>query len=458
MKKIAPLIILIFFLLSMLRCSSNKDSNIPVDDVEQTEEEDIENDESGDSENDDSRDDDAQQGEEETDTNSGLQVNLVTDYGANNTDNEDDSQNLRNAIDFVTNQADGGTVFIPKGKYYFIDVDVKSNITLLFEEGATIFPTEGAENSKRLIMFNFGLEAPVAENVVLKAMQGRFIIDLRSARSSEIIPFRLRNIDNFEISDFDILDNFTKFSSITMGMTLYDGNYYAPRNGIVKNASTFDSDYGYGLVQVQAAKNITFTDLYGKGGLTLRLESGEKNMNDLQPMGINIDMVTGENIASEDGNGAAMISPHSMKNGKVEMRNISAVNSGFALRIEDGFVAAKQENPNLEPGTFSEVLIQNVTATYGTSAQLKWKHWSKYMPCELRTMVTPKLEDIPEGSSIGKTIFTGPSISPVLNSAFGEGPGRYSSSIDNVNAMNFNELGAEKNILTTADIVNNCDS
>ena len=100
-------------------------------------------------------------------------------------------------------------------------------------------------------------------------------------------------------------------------------------------------------------------------------------MNDLQVGGV--DKVYGRNISCINGNAAVMISPHAMMNGSVDVDTITAVNTGIAVRIGNGFVSSKYTKPDLVPGIFESVNIRNVVATFDTTAQLKEKHY-KYIP------------------------------------------------------------------------------
>ncbi|WP_435314733.1 hypothetical protein [Cellulophaga fucicola] len=331
---------------------------------------------------------------------------FVADYGADKVFDTDDSEKLQSAIDDVSSKG-GGKLIIPEGNYSFSEIKMKSNVHIIVNSEAVIRPSERTD-TKNFIIFTFGKESAVVKNVSISSSNGdKFTVDLTKSVNTNVAVFNFNNVNNFLIADFLVKDNLTKFSAVTMGITKYNEEYYSPRNGVVKNGNTLNSDYGYGLVQVQAAKNVFYKDLKGTGGVTLRFETGLNSMNDLQIGGV-YDMF-GENISCTNGNAAVMISPHAMHNGDVYVNGITAVSCGFGARIESGFISKNYTNPDLTKGTFTKVTISNVNATYGESkAQLKPKHY-KFMPCSLRNLIdtNPIATD---GDS-----YWGPSMSAVLN-------------------------------------------
>ncbi|AWW32880.1 Iota-carrageenase A2 [Echinicola strongylocentroti] len=364
----------------------------------------------------------------------GIRVNLVDDYGANGSDEEDDTPFLTQAIAELSSDHDGGTIYIPEGTFHLGQVHLASNIHIEIEGETVIIPVERPDD-KNYSVFYMGSNSPVVENVSIVGVNGRFTIDMRAVTNGNIRGFQFNNVDQFYLANFDVLDNLTKFSAVTFGFADYEGNYFYPKNGMVKNGSTFNSAYGYGLVQMQAGQNIKFKNIYGDGGVTLRLETGYKLMNELQIGGL-FD-IEGKNITCENGNAAVMISPHSIKNGRFDIKNVTAVNCGIGIRLGAGYVAKSQLHLDIEPGTFdSTSTIENVHAVYGETTQLKSKHF-EFMPCELRDQVS--LVEMPYES---KPIHTGPSICPVLNSAYGENPadGDFKIDVKNITAEGFDLL------------------
>lgn len=310
--------------------------------------------------------------------------NLVEDYKVDNDFETDDSKKLQKAIDEIS-QKGGGKLILPKGNYTFSDIEMKSNVHIVFDSEAVIRPSY-REKQKNYSIFSFGVKSDVVENFSLTSNDEdkNYTVDLTEANNTNVAVFVIRNVDNFLFSNVIIKDIQTNFSSFTLGITPYNGEYFYPRNGVIKNATITNSDYGYGLIQSQAAKNVFFKNLGGQGGVTLRLETGETKMNNLQ-IGGNHDILA-KNIECHDGNAALMISPHSMQCGIVTIDGVTAVNCGFAVRIGGGYVAKKyKQDIGLKSGTYdSKSSIKNVTATFGTSAQVKPKHF-KYIPLKYQT-------------------------------------------------------------------------
>jgi len=368
--------------------------------------------------------------------------NLVKDFGVDNDFATDDSEQFQKAINTISEKG-GGKLIVPKGNYSLAEIEIKSNVHIVFDPKVVIRPYESSitkkkknkekkakkgkknkdrkknkegkknkkkdrkekknkkgkkkkkdqYNGKNYNIFLFGQESSI-KNVSFKSKKKKkmFTIDLTQTTNKNVGVFALRNVDNFYISDVIIKDSQTKFSSFTFAITPYNGSYYYPQNGIIRNCTTTGADYGYGLVQTQAAKNVFFDNISGQGGATLRLETGAKKMNDLQIGGVHD--IFARNVGSTDGNAALMISPHAMQNGIVTIDGVTSVNSGFAVRIGDAYVAKKYDpSLNLKPGSFDpKSSIKNVTATFGTKAQVKPKHF-KYIPLkyhtEERTAKTP---------------------------------------------------------------------
>lgn len=342
-----------------------------------------------------------------------VEKNFVTDYSADLIFETNDSSKLQNAIDEIS-LAGGGQLFIPEGNYTISDIELKSDVHIIVDDKAVIRPPLKGTDQRNFYLFSFGEQSETVTNVSITSnSNNKFKIDFTQTDNINVIAFKLKNVSNFSLSNFEVNDVLTDFSSITFGITAYNGTYYWPRNGVIKNATITNADYGYGLIQSQAATNIYFKDLSGEGGVTLRFETGEKTMNNLQKGGVRD--VFAENISCTNGNAALMVSPHAMHNGKVYVNGVTSVTCGFGVRIGNGYVAKKYEQDiGLTPGTYEEVTILNIKATYGESkAQLKSKHY-KYMPCNLRDLVaTTPINDLEEDAKS----FWGPSIAGVVDTS-----------------------------------------
>ena len=347
-------------------------------------------------------------------TNANFNRNLVTHYGADNNFATDDSSTLRTAINDIASNG-GGTLFIPAGNYSFANIYLQSNVHIEIDENAVIRPTDQADQ-KNYFIFSFGSDNSILENVSISGYNGkRFLVDLRYTNNPNVTVIGCGAVKNFLIAHMDIEDAQTKFSKIGMGGTFINNVYVYPTNGIVKDVNVNNAHYGYGTVQTQSAEHVLFKDLSGKGGATLRLETGFVGLNNLQgdnlPPGETkvggLDNIVGRNISCDTGNCAVMVSPHAVHNGTVDIDGVVSVNSGFGVRIEGGFVNKNKYDMtiNLTRGTFKYVKVRNVTATYGDTAELKSKHFN-YYPEEISKPTTK--------STYSNLIFIGPSIAPVL--------------------------------------------
>ncbi|MFR9533173.1 MAG: glycosyl hydrolase family 28-related protein [Rikenellaceae bacterium] len=319
--------------------------------------------------------------------NSALRVDIVKDYGAVADGVNDDSSALQKAINFVSSKPNGGIVYMPLGEYRLKEITMKSNVHLHIEAGSVITMPPSEKNTN---LFLLG-EKQFIENVVIRGVNGRFKIDLVGMSGSPR-TFRLKSVHNFMICDIDISDYKIPFPIIGLGPDANKNpDIFGPTNGVIRNCSTDDSHYGYGLIQVQCAKKVLFENLHGVGGVVLRFETGEKKMNTSQFGGV-FDC-RGQNISGKNGNATVMISPHAMKDGVVQVDGIKCESMGVGVRIDNGyeFVANKGTANEIvmEPGTYSKgSYIANVSCTFGRTAQVKTKH-IPYMPEEL-------LSEVPE--------------------------------------------------------------
>lgn len=376
----------------------------------------------------------------------GVSKNLVTDYNAIPNDGKDDSEALQNAIDDVTTKTNGGKIYIPEGTYHLVFINLESNVHLEFDEEAIIIPAADTSMGNYAI-FQLGRDQDYIENVQISAKTGKFTVDFRGVENADGRVVSLYSVDNFSVSDIVVLDELTKFSAVTGGISKHNNNYLKPKNGLVKNIEVHNAHYGYGVVQMQTGQKIFFKNLWGDGGVTLRFETGYNKMNLLQVGGV-YDFF-GKNIYCENGNAAVMISPHATDNGHVEVDSIEAVNCGFAVRIGGGYANKEQDSVGLDGGYFANTSkVSNVKATYGTTAQVKSKHF-KYMACAERSLISA--EKGPDGES-----YVAPSIAAIVNTAEGTGDGKFTVTMTNVESIGFPNQA--KDILSDEDAVEDCST
>ncbi|EWH09209.1 hypothetical protein DS2_13649 [Catenovulum agarivorans DS-2] len=350
-----------------------------------------------------------------------VSYNLVNHFGVNNSDNNDDSAKLQQAIDEISAKPKGGKLFIPAGDYYFLNVHVRSNVHIEIANGATIYPTPNNDGRNHRIFEVGTFGEPKVENFSVVGRNNGFTVDFRQSNDPNLAVFNLGDIDNFKISNFKIEDNKTIFASFLVGVTRRGNNLYWPHNGIIEKVTQRNALFGYGVVQTYGADNILFRDLDGEGGITLRMETDNLVMKNLKQGGIRD--IYAQNISCTDGLAAVMFGPHFMENGAVEVNGVESNGCGFAVRVDKGFVelfspaneshtrnswkaAVEAEIGNgcaqtpyargnggtrwasritdiprclnevyrihgLKPGSFEKSDIYNVTANYGTNAHLK---------------------------------------------------------------------------------------
>ncbi len=339
--------------------------------------------------------------------------NLQTHYGVDSSFATDDSAALQQAIDDAW-AAGGGKIIIPEGEYSFADIALRSNIHIEISSSATIRPTEKAENAGKNYTIFIGQSgsAEPLENISISSYGGgKFTFDLRYAGEDykSLRCILLSNVQNFELSNICIEDNNTVFAALGFTGETIDGVVYGPTGGVVKEIENYNSEYGYGTVQIQYGCNILYKNLYGLGGVTLRLESHLTTYYETDCIGY-IDGIVGRNISCENGHAAVMLSPHFLENGWVDVRGIDAVACETALLIEGGFVTDEQAEYGLEPGFFSaQSAFRNITATFSaTEAQVHPKHF-KYMVEELVDLLpSTSPYEAKSGPSIAVIYYTAP--------------------------------------------------
>jgi hypothetical protein len=356
--------------------------------------------------------------------NANFNKNLVTDYGVDNDFTTDDSSKLEDAINNISSNG-GGVLTIPEGDYSFGNVNLNSNVHIKINEGAVVrpfyeIPSDG--KLKNYAIFKLGNNTSPIQNIsITSSSENRFTVDLTHNNNPNVSVVNCGKVSNFIVSNFNVIDDYTKFSAITFGGDEHEGNYVFPKNGIIKDIDIKNAHYGYGTVQTQSAENILFKDLSGTGGATLRLETGFTGLNNLQGLNLpsgkkrvgGLNKIVARNISNTNGNSAVMISPHALHNGTVDAEGIHSDSAGFAIRIEGGFISDKYDQDiDLTEGTFEHVRIKNVTAIYGENAEVKGKHFNFY-PSEI-TPPTSVANYIKEGEV---KVYVGTSVAAVLADA-----------------------------------------
>ncbi len=345
----------------------------------------------------------------------------MSDYGAVADGVTDLSALLQAAIDEMS-AAGGGIITFPEGEYLFRDIAMRSGVKLHIDHRAIIHPNH--DTTARIGIFDFGAEisgdTPI-EDVAVIGIGGRFTIILEKQADNDkaVRPFRFYSVKGFTVANFHIEDIKNQLPLLTFGPT-DDGELMGPTDGRIMCISANNCHYGYGVVQAQCALDCYFERLSGVGGVTLRLETGEENMNSAQRGGV-FDIV-GDRIYCKNGNSAAMASPHSMQNGVASFSNIVADGCGFAIRVDGGFVSNKYEG-DLTTGAFESVTVDGVMSRFDYTAQVKSKHFGYYIPASLQYQCPAGDEnDVSEPC---------PSVAAVVNEA------NYPATVTNVVAVGY---------------------
>jgi hypothetical protein len=377
--------------------------------------------------------------------------NLQTDFGLVD-DNAKSNQSdvFQKAIDDLA-AVGGGRLIVPKGTYQLSGVRLKSNIHLLIEAGTVIKPywPEGTKTAVFLMdadrpskkKLTEAEEMAFIENVSIRGVGGRWIVDYsdRDPKKGEGVRAVLcKMVKNFLIADLDVKDNFTTYCGITLTpmQTKHDSKRWSvsrATNGTIRDCRIFNASPGYGLTQLHGAQSVHFENIYAKGGVTLRLETGAVGLR------TGVFDITAKNVVSENGRCAVMFGPHSTVNGVVKVDGVLSRSSTYAVTIGKGGV--KEAQLKLEPdatdGIFAEgSYVKNIHAVFGRHAQVK-THAMLAIPREYYDDLKLRWFD---------KFFEGPSIGAVKDSTWGH----YHVRIENVTMEGF-KYNADKPILTDED-------
>jgi hypothetical protein len=383
----------------------------------------------------------------------GLTKNACTDYGlVDDNAKANQSEALQKAIDDVA-AAGGGRLILPKGTYRIARILLKSNVHLLIEKDTVIRPYW--PKGEKTVVFNLDAERPAQkkrmtpeqektfiENVSIRGLGGRWIIDYsdRERKKGEgIRGVVAKMVRNFLIADLDVKDNYSVYCGITLTPMQTDSetkNWPVSRatDGTVRNCRIFNASAGYGLTQLHGAQSVHFEDLYAKGGVTLRLETGAVGDKTA------VYDITGKNIFNENGRCAVMLGPHSAMNGVVKIDGVKTKSSAYAVSIGTGGVkeAELKHNPDATDGIFAKgSYVKNIHAIFGMHAQVK-THVFMSIPKEYHDDLDLRWED---------KFFVAPSIGAVKDYS-GD---HYDVIVENVTMEGF-KYNADKPILTEADI------
>lgn len=318
-----------------------------------------------------------------------------------------DGDNLNREITSLS-KSGGGIIHIKKGTYYLSDIELRSNIHIKIDADVIIEPElTGFKTGANISIFNVGNQFPVEnvaitnadEDITFKNTWFTVNIPMGSYRRVNFAAFS--NVKNFKISGLKISDSYTVFSAIVLNLPKNGNRNNIPVNGIVKDVLLTDAHVGYGVIQIQAGKTILCKNLDGKGGITLRVETGAKETNMVNE--VTVDDIVGRNIIIRNGDAAVDLSPHRVDQGRVDVEGIIAVNSTYAVRLSAGFLDKKAGTVD-HLGTFdNRSYIGDITVTGGEGAQIKSKDF-QFFDCAYRSAMIKKGINPDEESYPGKSI------------------------------------------------------
>ena len=346
-----------------------------------------------------------------------------------------DSNLLNQEILNVSN-AGGGIIRITGGTYYLLDVKLRSNVQLKFDADVIIQPDlSGNTLNKNLNIFEIGNEFLV-ENSALTNMQQnstdpntwfKFVIPTGDYRGVRVAEFSYAQ--NFQISGIRIEDTNSVFSSIVLNLPDSNSKDEISNNGIIKDIVATDGHVGYGIIQIQAGITILCKNLDGEGGSTMRVETGVAAINiDNQ---LTVDDVVGRNIIGRFGDGVLTFSPHRVDQGRVDVENITSINSTYAVRLAAGFLDNSGTLDNI--GTFSQLsYVGNINCTGGDGAQIKSKDY-QFFNCVDRETLMASPWNADEESKFGKSIGVFRDNSSQESDCEG---GCYEVNVENINVTN----------------------
>ncbi len=226
--------------------------------------------------------------------------------------------------------------------YTFSNVELTSDIHLRIPSSARLRVTDGERT-----MFFIGRREE-ARNVSITSTSGRFLVDFRNKDEGERVVFVATfNANNVKIANCTIRDNLTLINSIVPQERA--GNLFT-RRLTVSNVRQFDGNGGYGIVQPARLRDAVFSNLNGRGGITLRLEPGQALGNQAYAD------VRADNITGIDGRAAVSLSPHSADGVRVNIDNVVSDGCAYGVLAPNGFGS--------RVGKFTETEITDIDVTY----------------------------------------------------------------------------------------------
>ena len=310
-------------------------------------------------------------------------LNLVNDCGAKPNTSIDNTFSFYSCQQKLS-QTNGGCVTVPNGIYKVFNVLLNtSNIVYYISSSVTFIPyIPPNTNTKQTPVFMIGSTTSYLKNISMIGYSNsnssaddhyhdhayhQFTINISNVVFTPwyVRGIQLIGIDGFTLSNIRVINNIS-FGEARSGIELdgntvndsnIDGNIilYHPKNGKIMNITTSGQPYGYGCIQLNSAENVSFENLDGTGGITLRIETNGYTNN-----------IFGKNIICRNGHAAVMSAPHTTINGYFEVHNVISYSCYVGYIWSMGY----DEN-NKTAGWFANgSIVDNVQSYYGVQAQI----------------------------------------------------------------------------------------
>ena len=173
----------------------------------------------------------------------------------------------------------------------------------MFDAKAVIKADLSRKKGRGYTFFALGGGGERISNVSIRSKGGRARVEFPVIPETDKAIFVICfGVEDFLISDCEIHDTMTTTPLIGLGPDFKAGPFAMPTDGTIRNLTAYNCQYGYGLIQAGAARSVHFENLHGVGGVTLRLETGPKEMNEPQWGGV-CDIIA-KNISCTDGHAA----------------------------------------------------------------------------------------------------------------------------------------------------------
>ncbi len=330
-------------------------------------------------------------------------------------DADTDIKNFQEAINAASRKK-GGRIIVSAGKYQLKDVDIKSNVHILFKKGVEITPRLDLNDStKAQLIFTAGrLKNQDVSNVTFIgegdiSSRPHFSYDRSIALKCRVLS--VGKVTNLYVQNISISDGQTKFSAISLNLkkngTTKDDR---AKNVTIKDVSIDNASYGYGLVQGNVGENLWLKNLQAVGGVAARIETHTG-----REYNVGIDNVVIEDVMCTRGKAAVTMQPHVIDNGVIIVDGVKAINCEWGVMIKDGFISRKlPKDQEWTMGTFAKgSYVKNVEMIHGFETTLSVQ--SKiYIPESLLNFYLPNSNPDKE---VGAACKLGPSIAAVLNLA-----------------------------------------